>query len=271
MARNHAGGSVSRKRWERWSRKMGIIGGNTGYQLLRRINSDGISSYCDGSAYENCSKLDVLLGQQIWQELEDKIVIDFGCGSGAEAIEIAQRGAKRVFGLDIRESVLDSARKAAERVNVSLRCGFGTRATEQADVVLSIDAFEHFADPAEVLRVMRTLVKSSGYVIAVFGPTWYHPLGGHLFSVFPWAHLIFTEEALIRWRSDFKKDGATRFRDVEGGLNQLTIRQFEKLVEGSEFQIEKLELVPIRKLRLFANRLTRELTTAIVRCKLVPR
>ena len=75
----------------------------------------------------------------------------------------------------------------------------------------------------------------------------------------------------MRWRSDFKTDGAKSFREVEQGLNQMTIGKFEKLVGSSDFRIEKLELVPIRKLRPFANRLTREFTTAIVRCKLIPR
>jgi hypothetical protein len=54
-------------------------------------------------------------------------------------------------------------------------------------------------------------------------------------------------------------------------LNQLTIRQFEKLIAQSDFRFEKLEPVPIRKLRPVANRLTREVTTAVVRCKLVPK
>jgi hypothetical protein len=104
-----------------------------------------------------------------------------------------------------------------------------------------------------------------------FGPTWLHPLGGHLFSVFPWAHLIFSEKALIRWRSTFKTDGATRFSEVAGGLNQMTIAKFEDLVANSPLQFAGFELVPIKKLRPFHNRLTREFTTAIVRCRLVKR
>ncbi|MEP6741917.1 MAG: hypothetical protein ABJB61_05415 [bacterium] len=108
-------------------------------------------------------------------------------------------------------------------------------------------------------------------VIAAFGPTWYHPLGGHLFSVFPWSHLIFTEKALIRWRSDFKTDGAARFSEVEGGLNQMTIRRFERLVAESEFTFLEFEAVPIRKLRPLANRLTCEFLTAMVRCKVIPK
>ncbi len=41
-------------------------------------------------------------------------------------------------------------------------------------------------------------VHPHGAVYASFGPTWYHPLGGHLFSVFPWAHPIFSEKEPIR-------------------------------------------------------------------------
>jgi hypothetical protein len=82
---------------------------------------------------------------------------------------------------------------------------------------------------------------------------------------------VFTEKALIRWRSDFKSDGATRFHEVEGGLNQMTVRRFEQLVRHSDFEFERFQAVPIRKLRWLANRATREFTTAVVRCRLVPR
>lgn len=105
--------------------------------------------------------------------------------------------------------------------------------------------------------------------MASFGPTWYHPLGGHLFSIFPWSHILFSESALVRWRANIRPDGATRFSDVEGGLNQMTIARFERLVSASPFQIATLETVPIRKLRPIHSRLTREFTTAIVRTKLI--
>jgi SAM-dependent methyltransferase len=250
---------------------MGIIGGSVAYHLLRRISVDGETGYCDGSAYEGVSKLETLLGKKIWAETKDKVVIDFGCGDGEDAVEVAARGAKRVIGVDIRERALANARQRAEARGVSNRCVFTTQTDEKADVILSIDAFEHFDDPAEILRIMRRLLKDNGCIIAAFGPTWYPPLGGQLFSPFPFAHLIFTEKSLIRWRSDFKTDGATRFREAEGGLNQMTIRNFESIVAESDFKFAEFEPVPIRKLKPIANRLTREFTTAIVRCKLVPR
>jgi SAM-dependent methyltransferase len=247
-----------------------MIGGAVGYRLLRRISSGGETGHCEGSAYDSRSKLEALFGPQIWSALVGKVVVDFGCGPGTVSIELAQRGANRVIGLDNREKVLEEARRAAERAGVADRCSFATETDQRADVVLSVDAFEHFEDPVGVLSIMRGLIEADGCLLIAFGPPWYHPLGGHLFSVFPWAHLIFTEGALLRWRSDFKSDGATRFREVEGGLNQMTVGRFRRLIAETGFQSTHFESVPIRKLRPFANRATREFTTAVVRCRLVP-
>ncbi|HEY0762116.1 MAG TPA: methyltransferase domain-containing protein [Pyrinomonadaceae bacterium] len=248
---------------------MGIIGGQLGYHLLqssqRILNGRGPSM--DGSAYKDRSKLEVLLGSDIWSRINGKTVIDFGCGMGGDTVEMAARGAE-VIGIDVVDRYLTEARQLAEQAGVADRCTFTRKTDRKADVVISIDAFEHYGDPLAVLKQMAVLLKPKGKVIAAFGPTWYHPLGGHLFSVFPWSHLIFTERALIRWRSDFKTDGAKKFGEVEGGLNQMTIRRFEKIVAQSPFTIEEFEPVPIKRLRPLANRLTREFTTAIVRCTL---
>ena len=60
---------------------------------------------------------------------------------------------------------------------------------------------------------------------------------------------------------------ATSFGEVAGGLNQMTIGRFEKLIAASPFKLADFELVPIRPFRRFHNRLTREFTTTIVRCR----
>ena len=211
------------------------------------------------------------MGADFFTKIAGKVIIDFGCGEGIEAVEMAGRGAKLVIGLDIREDVLQTARQRAIDKGVQNCCHFATSTNELADIVISVDAFEHFADPGEILQMMNALLGPAGEVIVSFGQTWYHPSGGHLFSVFPWAHLIFREDALISWRSRFKDDGATRFGEVAGGLNQITIARFEKLVAASRLQFASLELVPIKRLRFLHNRLTREFTTSVLRCRLVKR
>ena len=67
--------------------------------------------------------------------------------------------------------------KRRRRAASLIDCMFTTHTDEKADVILSLDAFEHFDDPAEILRIMRRLLKDDGCMIAAFGPTWYHPLG----------------------------------------------------------------------------------------------
>ena len=250
---------------------MGIVGGQLGIRLLNVASHGGtVSAFPDvATAYQAKSKLEVLFGPAIWDEIRDRVVLDFGCGPGIEAVEMALRGARRVVGLELRRKWISEATVLAEARGVADRCYFGTEWSEPVDVILSVDSFEHFADPADILRRMRGLLKPAGRVIASFGPTWYHPLGGHIFSVFPYAHLIFSEPALVGWRSLYKSDGARSI--TQAGLNKMTIRRFEKLVADSPFEFSHFEAVPIRRLRPMANRLTREFTTAIVRCTLVPK
>ncbi len=219
--------------------------------------------------YKGRNKTRILLGEKVLDWLKGKTVLDFGCGAGNESVELAQAGAARVIGLDLRPSILEKARQNAAAAGVQDKCEFVTDYPGVVDAVISIDAFEHFSDPAGVLKKIDQLLGPGGVVYISFGPAWYHPRGGHLFSPFPWAHVIFSEKALIRWRNDIRNDGATRFSEVEGGLNQMTIKRFEQLVAETKFKVEYLDAAPIRKLRFFHNALTREFFTAVVRCKLI--
>jgi len=220
----------------------------------------------DAAAYAGKSKLDVLCGHLLG-DLTGATVMDFGCGDGLEAIELAQRGARRVYGVDANLGCVEIARWHADRAGVSHLVEFSLEPPSvQVDLAVSLDSFEHFADPAAILRTLSGMLKPGGALVASFGPPWYHPLGGHLFSVFPWAHLIFSEPALIRWRMDRREDRPATF--AEAGLNGITVKRFERLIAESPFEIESLEIAPIQRLKRLHNRLTRELLTSTVRCRL---
>jgi 2-polyprenyl-3-methyl-5-hydroxy-6-metoxy-1,4-benzoquinol methylase len=247
---------------------VGVIGGTLGYWMLKKLCPDGDSGYLSGEAYANKSKLAVLLGEEFFDEIRGRTVIDFGCGTGGEAVEMAEHGARHVIGVDIRDAWLTAARRHADQHHVADTCAFMTSPDRPADVVVSIDSFEHFEDPANILGIMDSYLAPGGKVIATFGPTWYHPLGGHLFSVFPWAHLLFTERALLRWRKSIRPN-QTATRITECGLNKITIRRFEQIVAASPFRFERFEAKPIRGLRFLGTGPLREFGTAIVRCTLV--
>ena len=82
---------------------MGIIGGELGYRLLRGIASAPRQGQMDGSAFAGKSKLEVLLGRDMLARTTGKSVLDFGCGEGAQAVELAERGL--LSGVDRREIV----------------------------------------------------------------------------------------------------------------------------------------------------------------------
>lgn len=249
---------------------MGFIGGDVGIQLLDSASRGGTVMFPDiATAYVGRSKLEVLMSSRIWDQVRGKSVLDFGCGHGVEAIEMAEHGARRVIGVDLNEPCLAGARQRAIESGVADRCIFANETREHVDVILCLDAFEHFADPAGILKAMSDQLNEGGKVLVSFGPTWYHPLGGHLFSVFPWAHLLIAESALIKWRSMYKTDGAKTIE--QAGLNRMTIARFKNLVARSPLRFESCETVPIRRLRQLHNALTREFTTATVRATLVHR
>ena len=253
---------------------MGFIGGDAAYWFLKRFYPGGQNIPMvdfDTFKAKGISKIGFYFGENIFAELQDKLVLDFGCGEGNNALELAENGCRRVIGLDLQERFLERGRAEAIRRGLADRVRFVQKTEEKVDVILSTDAFEHFEDPGGILRIMRSLLKDEGYVLAEFGYTWYHPIGGHLFSVFPWAHLLFTEKALLRWRSDFKTDGATKFHEVAGGLNQMTLGRFDRIVAESDFRFASYEHRPIRPVRRLHCRLTREFFTSTICVRLVPK
>jgi len=243
-----------------------LVGGRLAAAILNRYEWHDVEA---PPGYEGSGNLEALFGPTIWDQIADKVVLDFGCGPGREAIELARHGAKQVIGLDIQDKHLAMGRAQQAAAGV-VNCTFVQQFDSRVDIVLSVDSFEHFGQPDEVLKEMARMLKPDGKVIVSFGPPWYHPKGGH-FPLFLWAHLLLTEKSLMKWRSKYKKDGAKKFHEVAGGLNQMSIRKFERLVANSPFKFETLETVPIRALRRLHCGLTREFFTSVVRSTLIHR
>jgi SAM-dependent methyltransferase len=227
----------------------GLIGGTLGVRLLTTINSTGqLTAMPDGvpPAYQNTSKLELLFGRQIWDEVRDKVVVDFGCGEGHEVIELAERGARSVVGLEVWPRWFASATERVAAAGMADRCVIADRwpgGDSGADVIVSLDSFEHYQDPAGILETMHRMLKPGGSVLAAFGPPWFHPYGGHLFSVFPWAHLVFSEHALVTWRTSLPgKEPKTSLLDA--GINRMTVAKFKRLVAASPLRFRSFEAVP---------------------------
>ena len=229
------------------------------------------SEFLSETWLENADRaLRELIGAKWADYVRGKSVVDFGCGDGRESVQIALAGAERVIGIDIEPVGIATARRFAEEASVADRCTFVTEIAPdvRTDVIISLNAFEHFADPAAILASFRRILKPNGIVLVGFGPSWYHPYGSHV-CPFPWAHLIMSEPAIMRWRSLYWAEDARTFREV--GVHHLSISQFIRVVREGGFGFQRFETKPIRKMKWIHCKLTREFTTTTVHAILTAR
>jgi SAM-dependent methyltransferase len=176
--------------------------------------------------------------------LPGRRVLDFGCGTGYQSTALARNGAKRVVGVDTNTTHVQRARQLAEKMGLGDQVTFtdhlGDSLKGRFDIVVSQNSFEHFRDPAGALAQMRAALAKEGSIFLTFGPLWFSPYGSHMhfFCKVPWLNLVFSENAIMKVRRHYIDDGAARYEDVEGGLNQMSVAKFERIVAASELRIQ---------------------------------
>jgi SAM-dependent methyltransferase len=188
---------------------------------------------------------------------------------------MALQGARFVLGVDPSLAAIERARGLAEAHGVADRVRFvehpGADRLHSFDVVISQNSMEHFPDPSAALRLMVSMLRNGGTLLITFSPPWYAPYGSHMqfFTRMPWVNLLFSERTVMAVRSRFRSDGATRYEDVEGGLNRMSLAKFERLVRASSLEVLHLHYQGVRRLRWPARvPLVRELLVTRVDCAL---
>lgn len=183
-------------------------------------------------------------------DVEGKSVLDVGCGTGELCLELAQRGASRVLGIDLGDAVkLAIAERHEERspLPVEFRRYEGDLRElddERFDVVVSKDCFEHYgaipgSPSAEQMVIdMGDRLTDGGLLAIGFGPLWKAPFGGHIGVRLPWAHLIFPEEIVFDEFRRARPPGKTARTFEEGALvNRMTLERFRRLTRDSGLQL----------------------------------
>lgn len=208
--------------------------------------------------------------------VQDKTVLDFGCGPGWQAVAMfKQWQVRRIVGIDINDNWLAAGKALAERESCSESVTFSREIPSELegnfDVAMSIGSFEHFADPASILSKLRQAVKPGGIVVVTFAEPWYSHSGSHMsfFTKVPWVNLWFSEKTVLSVRSRFRHDAATRYEEVEGGLNRMTLEKFERIINGSGMKLQHLQFYTTKGLPLVAKiPLIREFLVGAVACVL---
>ena len=108
--------------------------------------------------------------------LQDKDVLDVGCGGGILADSMARKGAK-VMGIDLATKSLRVAQlHALETGTPSIQYrevaveALAQECPASFNVVTCMEMLEHVPDPASVVRACATLVKPGGWVLVKVKP-----------------------------------------------------------------------------------------------------
>jgi SAM-dependent methyltransferase len=100
-------------------------------------------------------------------DMQNKTVLDLGCGFGHNCIDFIQRGAKKVIGVDISQKMLDVARKEScdskiEHINMSIT--EIDSLTETFDLVYSSLAFHYIEDFKKLIQDINHLLNKGGHL-----------------------------------------------------------------------------------------------------------
>lgn len=213
------------------------------------------------SAYDH-SGLEIyadICGDTTWYR--DKRILDFGCGVGRKARELAVGGAAEVLGVDISSRSIQVAKKLGDGIdNLSYLDADVTLLPERGyagyfDYVVSYTVFEHLDDPSAILEALSALLASRGRLIVVFNfidDKW----GAHLgaFISHPWPQAVFPEEVLFDYwtqrlhaahRQDkmhyfpeeYRHGAGEHNKDCFLNLNRWTVSDFESCIAEAGWEM----------------------------------
>ena len=128
-------------------------------------------------------------------QLRDRVVLDFGCGTGAQTQAFSGTGCTMVA-VDVHLQHLQTLTDHLSGNEKLLGLVYDGRnlpvASESVDVVVSYDVLEHVADEAQALREVHRVLKPGGsFVITVPNKGWLFETHGARLPLLPWNRVPF--------------------------------------------------------------------------------
>ena len=170
--------------------------------------------------------------------IEGLTALDYCCGNGEVAVEMACKGARLVHGIDLSPVAIENARELAKSVGVDAICEFSVMDAEQTDfeddtfdIIHEYGALHHLKLKA-AFRELSRLVKSEGRVVCT--ETLRHN---------PFIHLYRKRTPHLRTKWEVEHILGTP--EIMCGL------QYFKEVYTRFFHLSAIGAVPFRKKKIF--------------------
>lgn len=152
----------------------------------------------------------------LFNEIAGAVALDYCCGNGEIAVEMARRGAQKVIGIDISEVAINNARKLADANGVGEICDFHVMDAERTDfaddtfdIIHEYGALHHLELTAAFGELARIL-KPKGKLVCTealrHNPAihWYRNRTPHLRTQWEVEHILGVPE-INRGRNFFEK------------------------------------------------------------------
>ena len=186
--------------------------GKIAKKILVHLNKNKISSnpYFDlffvdnGKPFEYSIKSgDVVYNQfPLFNNFENKTILDYGCGHGGKTISYALKGATKVYGIDVWEQYSDAI-NYSETNNLAVSFLLATNnkiplEDNSVDVVISSSVLEHIENPIIAFREIYRVLKTGGKFLVRWQP-YYTRYGAHLNDLLPtpFIQFFFKEKDMI--------------------------------------------------------------------------
>ncbi|MFQ5822866.1 MAG: methyltransferase domain-containing protein [bacterium] len=152
--------------------------------------------------------------------LENKIVLDFGCGNGAQTSEFLYSGCK-IIAIDLSQVNLQIfadyliSHKIGTTIPVQFDGSHLPLASNSIDIVVSYEVLEHVQDETEALGEIHRVLKPGGEILfSVPNKGWVFETHGAYLPLLPWNRVPFFSWLPNAIHSKFAKARIYRKRDI---------------------------------------------------------
>lgn len=254
------------------------------YRLARKWPAPPRALSAGSSAVGTAYHLDYAMKMQymacvrngVKADILGKEILEIGCGHGGITCFLALNGAKKVTGIDLNTQNLGVAEQFQKQLiqrlfgdsEHRLQVDFLERdasaclfADAAFDLVWAENVFEHFTDPAAVMKEAFRVLRPGGQLVVPVFSSIYSKYGTHTKQGLkvPWANLFFSEATICAVLYRMAQDQPRIFDMYPGlierpeqlkdlrkyrDLNDITYGKFRKMAREAGFEIRSFEPRP---------------------------
>jgi len=178
--------------------------------------------------------------------LENKSVLDFGCGHGSLCLDIANSDVKSVTGIDINNNLINFAKENLNenyfqyknKIKFHNKNILKGHFNEKFDLIVSKDTFEHTNNLPEILDKFYDILNKGGLAYVGFGPLYNFFNGDHGRTQLkiPWLHVILSDKFII---DRYNKKNKSKIKKIEElGLSKYSFKDYENFFSNSKFNLK---------------------------------